>query len=103
MSPHELLSRINADRPVCILDVRSTLEFRAGHVPGAIHVPFWRVGRWRHKLAPHRNDTVVIYCGHGPRAYVAGAALKRSGFTDVEYLEGHMKKWRDLRLPLEVI
>ena len=102
MSPRELLARINAGRPVCILDVRSTSEFRAGHVPGAIHVPFWQVGRWRDRLASHRNDTIVVYCGHGPRAYYAGAALKRNGFTGVEYLEGHMKKWRDLKLPLEV-
>ena len=90
MAPHELLSRINADQPVCILDVRSTSEFRAGHIPGAI--PFRSANRiaTAHLRLPERYRRDL--CGHGPRAYIAGSA-ERLGFTHVEYLKGHMKKW----------
>lgn len=101
MTPHELLARLNDNPPVCILDVRSQSEYRAGHVPGAINVPFWQIGSRIQTLACRPDDTVVIYCGHGPRAHIAGAALRRRGFTRVEYLKGHMKKWRDLNLPVE--
>lgn len=83
-----------------ILDVRSKREFDAGHVPGAIHIPFWQVGRRWQSLGSARESPVVVYCGHGPRAYIAGAVLKRRGFTNIMYLAGHMKKWRDMKLPL---
>ena len=100
MTPDELLARLEAGPPVRIVDVRSQSEYRAGHVPGAINIPFWHIGSMQ-ALACRPDDPVVIYCGHGPRAHIAGAALKRRGFTRVEYLKGHMKKWRELKLPVE--
>ena len=84
-----------------IVDVRSAMEYGEGHVPGAIHLPFWQAGRQWQKLASTRELPIVVYCGHGPRAYIAGAALRRRGFTHVVYLAGHMKKWKEMHLPLE--
>jgi len=100
MSPESLASQIADGQAPVVLDVRSKKEFDEGHVPGAIHLPFWRVGSQWHTLAPLRENPVVVYCGHGPRAYIAGAALKRRGFTKVSCLEGHMTKWKQLGLPV---
>ena len=72
----ELRERIAHAVPPVILDVRSRREFLAGHIPGAIHMPFWAV-RWRaHRLRAGSDDPIVVYCGHGPRARFArrGAA-----------------------------
>jgi outer membrane protein assembly factor BamB/rhodanese-related sulfurtransferase len=100
VSPATLAEAIAAGTAPVVLDVRSQKEFEEGHVPGAIHMPFWRIGsRWR-ELADKQQTQIVVYCGHGPRAHVAGAALRRRGFTAVTYLEGHMKKWKQLRLPI---
>jgi len=94
------MERITAGDSPVVLDVRSKKEFDQGHIPGAIHLPFWRVGsRWR-QLADVRERSLVVYCGHGPRAYVAGAMLQRRGFTRVTYLAGHMKKWKQMGLPV---
>jgi rhodanese-related sulfurtransferase len=95
------MEQIAAGVAPAIVDVRSANEYEDGHVPGAIHLPFWQVGRKWQKLASMRESPVVVYCGHGPRAYMAGAALKRRGFSHVVYLAGHMKKWREMKLPLE--
>ena len=102
------MRQIIAGTAPVIVDVRSAAEYGDGHVPGAIHLPFWQVGRslsreggqWQ-KLASMRELPVVVYCGHGPRAYIAGAALRRCGFNNVAYLTGHMKKWKELNLPVE--
>jgi rhodanese-related sulfurtransferase len=96
-----LMQQIAGGTPPVIVDVRSAAEYRGGHVPGAIHLPFWQVGRQLHTLAPMRESPIVVYCGHGPRAYIAGAALRRRGFSDVAYLAGHMKKWKEMDFPLE--
>ena len=90
-----LLHRIDAGAAPVILDVRSHGEFARGHVPGARHLPFWRVSRRIGDLSISSNAELVVYCGHGPRALIAGRALRRHGFTRVTYLEGHFSKWRD--------
>jgi phage shock protein E len=96
-----LMDQIKAGTPPVILDVRSRWEFLNGHVPGAIHVPFWKVSSESLKLSVFRDRPIVVYCGHGPRAFIAGAALRRRGFRNIVYLTGHMKNWRELKLPTE--
>ena len=89
-----LLTRIESGAAPLILDVRSRLEFVRGHVPGARHIPFWRVSRQIDELSIPRDSELVVYCGHGPRAVIAGRTLRRRGFTRIKYLEGHFARWR---------
>ena len=77
-----------------MLDVRSPVEFAAGHVPGAVNVPFTSVLAGSHDVRAPKSGTVVVYCGHGPRAWLAGEALRWRGWTHVVYLRGHMAAWR---------
>ena len=94
MTPTELLSLIDEGHPPAILDVRSEWEFKRGHVPGAAHIPFWRVGTRLDDVPSKKNEALVVYCGHGPRAWRAGSVLRRHGFKNVSYLKGHMHGWR---------
>jgi hydroxyacylglutathione hydrolase len=90
----ELLARIDARDAPAILDVRSGWEFRRGHVPGAIHLPFWTIGAHLSEIPGTPADPVVVYCAYGPRAWRAGGLLRRHGFQTVIYLKGHMHGWR---------
>ena len=94
ISAEALLRRIESGAAPVILDVRSRAEFARGHVPGARHVPFWRVSRRIDAVVARRDAEVVVYCGHGPRAILAGRALRRKGFAHVTYLDGHFSQWR---------
>ena len=98
ISAEDLLTRIESGAAPVILDVRSRAEFATGHVPGARHVPFWRMSKLVRELPISRDSEVVVYCGHGPRALIAAQALRRRGFTRVTYLEGHFSKWRSAGL-----
>ena len=101
ISPQQLLDRITARTVPTILDVRSGWEYGRGHVPGAIHVPFWTLDTRVSEIPGSVDDPIVVYCGHGPRAWMAGAVLHRHGFHDVMYLAGHMHAWRRAGLPEE--
>ena len=94
MTASDLLARISAGTAPAILDVRSPAEFTDGHVPGARNIPFWKLLGRAPGTLPSVDDPLVVYCGHGPRAWLAGAALRQRGFRRVEYLEGHMSEWR---------
>jgi rhodanese-related sulfurtransferase len=97
-----LLAQIEAGTAPTILDVRSQAEFADGHVPGALHIPFWALPTRISEISTPPADPVVVYCGHGPRAYLAGVILSASGFRRVMYLEGHMSKWKQAGLREEV-
>jgi rhodanese-related sulfurtransferase len=98
----DLAARIEAGTAPPVVDVRSGGEYRAGHVPGAIHLGFLSAFGRSGELALPREQPVVVYCEHGPRAGIARFALHRHGFERVVLLDGHMKGWRRAGLPIEV-
>jgi rhodanese-related sulfurtransferase len=97
-----LLSLINSGKAPLIFDVRSGREFIKGHLPGAIHVPFFSAF-WKAKgFLSVRDRSIIVYCAYGPRAVLARVALRRVGFSDVLLLEQHMSGWRRSDYPIEV-
>jgi rhodanese-related sulfurtransferase len=101
MTPQDLAARIEAGDAPAILDVRSRREYTHGHVPGAMFIPFWAVPFLAWRIKSKREDPLIVYCGHGPRAWMAGAALRRRGFRDIQYLEGHWNVWKREGRPQE--
>ncbi|MGD9647063.1 MAG: FAD-dependent oxidoreductase [Pirellulales bacterium] len=74
-----------------LLDVRTTKEFAAGHVPGAVNIP---VDELRERLGEvPRDRQVVAYCQVGMRGYLATRILKQAGY-DVRNLSGGYKSYR---------
>ena len=96
----ELARRLDDDG-VVVWDIRPTLEFVAGHVPGAVSVPPDEVRR-RLKEAPPEAE-VVAYC-RGPFCVYADDAvreLQKSG-RRARRLEDGFPEWRRAGLPVEV-
>jgi rhodanese-related sulfurtransferase len=95
IDPADLARRIREGRAPVVIDTRSGREYASGHVPGAVHIPFWSMP-WRAQDVPARkDDEIVVYCGHGPRALMAAAALRRQGFSRVRLLRGQWAKWKE--------
>ncbi len=99
MSPQELRTRMTAEAPPLVLDVRTPREYVAGHVPGAINVPHQALTDRLAEVLNFRDREVVLYCERGKRSVMAGAVLRGAGFTSVWHLQGHMVEWRRQRLP----
>jgi rhodanese-related sulfurtransferase len=99
MKAAELLQRMESERAPTIVDVRFRSEFDAGHVSGAVNTPFWAPEVA--KLPQDQGTELVIYCGHGQRAWIAQQLLALRGYRNSSLLEGHMKGWREAALPLE--
>jgi rhodanese-related sulfurtransferase len=94
ITAERLLALIGSGAAPVILDVRSDREYAAGHVPGAAHLPFWQISKRASTIPANKDRELVVYCGHGPRAMIAGRALRKQGFTRVVYLKGHFSQWR---------
>jgi rhodanese-related sulfurtransferase len=94
MTRQDLLSRIDAGTAPAVIDVRTRREFSEGHIPGAMNRPLHILLLSAADLPIPRDQPVVVYCGHGPRARMAAAMMRRAGFRRIEFLEGHMAGWR---------
>ena len=97
LTADELDARCAAGDSIAVVDVRSQREYQSGHVPGAVHVPFWQA-LWAPLPAA---ATLVLYCGHGPRAGLARAALRLRGVGHTCLLGGHWTGWRQEGRPEE--
>lgn len=68
-----------------IIDVREPLEYRLGHVPGAINIPPAAIMAGLPKqLEDIPKDTeLVLYCVSGSRSNTSMHFLKQYGFTNL--------------------
>jgi len=48
-----------------------------------------------------RSRQVITTCGLGNLAAMGARLLKEMGFTNVSYMEGGMKAWKDAGLPTD--
>lgn len=96
-----LQTQMKRKNPPLIVDVRSQGEYQNGHIPGAIHIPFWAVISRRHQIVTSELSPAVIYCESGGRAVLAKGLLSLVGTKPVQLLDGHMMTWRHNGLPLE--
>lgn len=60
-----------------ILDVRTTMEYEAGHIKGALSLPYTRL-RARLGEVP-RDQRIYVHCGTGRRAGLAASFLRAEG------------------------
>ena len=82
-----------------VLDVRSPEEFKEGHVPGAVNIPYDQMAA-RMSEVPKDKD-VVLYCRSGRRAGIAADVLQANGYTRLSHLEGDITAWIEQGRPVE--
>lgn len=68
-------------REVVYVDVRTADEYEAGHVEGAIHIPYTEMRERHEELEPYADREIVLYCQSGRRSGIARSILEEEGFT----------------------
>ncbi|MCP4808625.1 MAG: hypothetical protein GY913_08365 [Proteobacteria bacterium] len=78
--------------PWTLVDVREDREFRAGRMPGAVHIGR---GVLERDVEKHfaKDAPLALYCGGGFRSALAADMLQQMGFTDVRSVAGGIKAW----------
>lgn len=91
----------NKRQDFVLLDVRGEEDYRAGHVPAAVHLPHSRINE--DTLAPYADDTLfVVYCA-GPHCNGADKAAVRLARLNrpVKKMIGGVTGWLDEGFNLE--
>lgn len=66
---------------IVYVDVRTPEEFAAGHVQGAINIPYDQMPRRWTELQKFQDRHIIVYCRTGHRAGIALQEMKKHGFA----------------------
>jgi glyoxylase-like metal-dependent hydrolase (beta-lactamase superfamily II)/rhodanese-related sulfurtransferase len=102
MSLSELNERIGSNsRDLVILDLRESEAFRAGHIPGAKHLPRGQLELRVNVELPDPTVRILTCCEFGKISTLAAATLRELGYGRIVALDGGMNAWREAGYPLE--
>jgi molybdopterin/thiamine biosynthesis adenylyltransferase/rhodanese-related sulfurtransferase len=103
VSLEDLKARLeDTTRPKPVLvDVREKDEFRAGYIPGALHLPRGFLEMQAEQKLPDKQAEIVVYCAGGTRSAFAAKTLSELGYQNVTSANPGFVRWKDLRYPME--
>ncbi len=101
ISLEDLKERLEGDDPPVLVDVREKDEFRAGYIPGAIHLPRGHLEMQAEQKLADKNAEIVVYCAGGIRSVFAARSLTDLGYTNVLSANPGFVRWKDMRYPME--
>ena len=97
MTPYELNEWLEEGRDVVVVDVREPVEWREGHVEGAIHLPMLEAAKRLGELPAERPKAVM--CAGGLRSSSVISVFERQGVRNCLNVTGGMSAWVKAGLP----
>jgi rhodanese-related sulfurtransferase len=91
-----------AERSFTLVDVREKEEFRAGYIPGAVHLSRSYLESQSEQKLPDRDAEILVYCAGGNRSLFAAKSLLDMGYTNVASANPGFVRWKDLGYPVEL-
>ena len=70
-----------------LLDVRTSQEYRDGHIPGSQNVPLQQLDNVE-EVAENKEAALYVYCHSGIRSRQAVSLLQDMGYTNVHNIGG---------------
>ncbi|QSO53617.1 rhodanese-like domain-containing protein [Alicyclobacillus curvatus] len=98
-SPQDILERIQQNPKMVILDVRTPMEYKSGHIANAKSYPLGQESVIARDYPP--DIPLLLICKSGHRSQAAAAALMRLGFRQLSHLQGGMDRWKREGFPTE--
>ena len=86
------------DRGAVVVDVREPVEFRDGHLPGAVNIPMGQLTRRLDEL--DRARPVYVVCASGNRSGAMVDVLTAAGY-DATNVAGGTSAWVRAGRPIE--
>ena len=93
------LNELLKDGGAQLIDVRTPVEFAAGHVTGARSVPIHLLKQSLPKLALDPQRPIVAICATAHRSPPAVRLLRAAGYENAMQLKNGMLSWYAIRLP----
>lgn len=92
LTPEEFRTHVENNK-VQLVDVRTPLEFRSGHIKGAKNIDFYS-GKFNVEFDKlNKEASVYVYCRSGNRSRQTARKLSAMGFKNIYDLRGGIMKY----------
>ena len=88
ITAQEAKAIMDSEEGCIILDVREQDEYDAGHIPGAILIPYTKIEEMAEAMLPDKDQLILVYCRSGRRSKIAAEALAELGYTSIKEFGG---------------
>lgn len=76
-----------------VIDVRSSQEYKEGHISGAINIPEYKIGNDIRNQLKDKDNEYILYCSSGIRSKNAYKKLIKLGYRNVYNLYGGLEEY----------
>lgn len=90
ISPAEAKKRLETEKGIILLDVRTKAEYHEKHIPKSTLIPVDILENEANRKIPDKNSEIFVYCKSGGRSARAVKILKKLGYTHINNLGGIM-------------
>lgn len=97
----DLFDAIQDKKDFVLLDVRTTMEYSKGKIPGSINVPLDQIQTEVEKIIPDKEKHIYVYCLSGSRSIIAVDEMTKFGYTNVYDVKNGILAWRVSNFPVE--
>lgn len=103
MDPEAVISRMELNHDICIIDVRDKQEFNGdlGHIEGSRLMPIAEIPDSLESLEQFKDKEIILVCRSGIRSTTAAAILRGLGFLNVKNLKGGLLEWHKKSYPVD--
>jgi rhodanese-related sulfurtransferase len=96
----EEFAKLAADKGNAILDVRTSREYAAGHLAGALNLDIHSPDFEKKAGEIGKDKTCLVYCASGVRSVKACKVLGQLGFVKIYNLPGGFGAWSQAGKPV---
>lgn len=101
INPQQLINLLNHDNAK-VIDIRSSEDFKNGHILGAKNIPGDAVTAPEQikKLQKFKAKPMALVCANGQQSLKFAIKLRQAGFTQMYALHQGIGAWRQANLPM---
>jgi len=88
IQPEEAKKRLDSEKGIILLDVRTHEEYNEKHIPNSLLIPVDVIEKEAPSKLTDKNAIIFVYCRSGRRSVTASEALLKLGYTNVYNLGG---------------
>lgn len=101
VTPADVKAAIDKKEKAIILDVRDPDEYKAGHIPGAIHVSRGKLEFTVWDKITDKDAKIYVYCLTAARSALATKTLHEMGYKNAVLMDAHFEEWIKAGYPVE--
>ena len=88
IDPSEAKKRLDMEKGILLLDVRTQEEYFENHIPRSTLIPLSVLRKEASNKLPIKEATIFVYCRSGNRSRAAVRLLSKQGYTNIFDLGG---------------